>query len=224
MTRMLSARSQQAGSDCFRKGSDPSRTIHILPGSDPSPVRPGSDPMATPVGWRPRRTGQTLTEYALIIGVVLAAVTGMQTYIKRGIQSSLKVAADQIGDQQRGLQYEAGDRVGSVPGTTPTTPGTVLEQQSATRSYTRKDTAIREKEWGGSCSDTAQWTKGGNCKEYKATAPNAIDNGRIKKGDPIADRIDTVGALDPKNNPKLPRDLAPGSSSYSVVIHSRTDQ
>ena len=156
-----------------------------------------------------RAAGQTLTEYALIIGVVLAAVTGMQTYIKRGIQSSLKVAADQIGDQQRGLQYEAGDRVGSVPGTTPTTPGTVLDQQSSTRTYTNKNIAQREKDWGQHCSDLAKYTAGGNCKEYRAAD---------------ADTVKSVGALDPKIDRTLPPDLPPGSSSHSVVIQSRSDQ
>jgi Flp pilus assembly pilin Flp len=42
-------------------------------------------------------------EYAVLIGIVTAALVTMQTYIKRGVQAGIKVAADQIGDQRRGL-------------------------------------------------------------------------------------------------------------------------
>lgn len=48
-------------------------------------------------------------EYAVLVGIVLAAVLSMQVYLRRSIQASLKVAADQIGDQANGLRYESGD-------------------------------------------------------------------------------------------------------------------
>ena len=47
--------------------------------------------------------GQAIVEYAVLIGIVAAALVTMQTYIKRGIQAGIKVAADQIGDQSQGL-------------------------------------------------------------------------------------------------------------------------
>ena len=51
----------------------------------------------------PRR-GQSIIEYVILIGVVAAAVLGMQAYAKRGIQAGIKVAADRIGSQQEGLE------------------------------------------------------------------------------------------------------------------------
>lgn len=43
--------------------------------------------------------GQSIMEYTLIIGIVVAALIVMQVYIKRGIQAATKVAADQLSDQ-----------------------------------------------------------------------------------------------------------------------------
>lgn len=36
---------------------------------------------------RNRKEGQSTVEYALIIGVIVAALVGMQTYVKRGLQA-----------------------------------------------------------------------------------------------------------------------------------------
>lgn len=41
--------------------------------------------------------GQNLVEYTLILGVVAIALFSMQTYFKRGIQSVVKVVADDYG-------------------------------------------------------------------------------------------------------------------------------
>ena len=43
---------------------------------------------------RRKKTGQSTAEYAIVIGLVIAAVIGMQVYVKRGIQSKIKVYAD----------------------------------------------------------------------------------------------------------------------------------
>ena len=51
-----------------------------------------------------RLQGQSIIEYVILIGVVAAAVLGMQAYAKRGIQAGIKVAADRIGSQQEGLE------------------------------------------------------------------------------------------------------------------------
>lgn len=40
------------------------------------------------------RRGQSLSEYAVLIGVVAAAVVSMQLYVKRGVQAKLKVGVD----------------------------------------------------------------------------------------------------------------------------------
>lgn len=51
-----------------------------------------------------RARGQSITEYVILLGVVAAAVLGMQSYAKRGIQAGIKAAADRIGSQQQGLE------------------------------------------------------------------------------------------------------------------------
>lgn len=43
---------------------------------------------------RQLRKGQSTAEYAIVIGLVLAAVVGMQIYVKRGIQAKFKDASD----------------------------------------------------------------------------------------------------------------------------------
>lgn len=45
------------------------------------------------------RKAQSTLEYAILIGVVVAALIGMQTYIKRGYSGKLKESADQMGEQ-----------------------------------------------------------------------------------------------------------------------------
>ncbi len=45
------------------------------------------------------KKGQNLIEYGLILGIVTVALLGMQTYFKRGVQSVIKVVADDYGTQ-----------------------------------------------------------------------------------------------------------------------------
>ncbi len=83
---------------------------------------------------------QAVIEYAILIGIVTAAVVGMQVYARRGIQAGVKRAADQFSPfqpdpdgeraQEAGMRYEVGDREGSGK----LKPGTVLEQRSGSRS------------------------------------------------------------------------------------------
>jgi len=56
------------------------------------------------------RKAQTTAEYAILIGLVVAALVAMQTYVKRGLQGRMKDATDQVGLQNPSLnatpQYE----------------------------------------------------------------------------------------------------------------------
>ncbi len=45
------------------------------------------------------KRGQSTLEYALLIGVIVAALIAMQVYMKRGVQGKIRDATDQIGDQ-----------------------------------------------------------------------------------------------------------------------------
>ena len=43
-----------------------------------------------------KRRGQSTLEYALIIAVVVAALTAMSVYVQHSVQANLKVIEDQI--------------------------------------------------------------------------------------------------------------------------------
>lgn len=43
-----------------------------------------------------KRRGQSILEYAMIIAVVVAALTAMSVYVQRSVQANLKVIEDQI--------------------------------------------------------------------------------------------------------------------------------
>jgi len=51
-----------------------------------------------------RRRGQTILEYTIIVGIVAVLLSYMGTSIKRGVQSLVKVTADQVGSQQNADQ------------------------------------------------------------------------------------------------------------------------
>jgi Flp pilus assembly pilin Flp len=52
------------------------------------------------------KRAQSVTEYALIIAVVAAALLTMQTYFKRGVQSIAKISADQLGGFDSGISAD----------------------------------------------------------------------------------------------------------------------
>lgn len=43
------------------------------------------------------RTAQSLNEYAIVIAIITLSVMGINTYVKRGIQNTLKLTADDLG-------------------------------------------------------------------------------------------------------------------------------
>jgi hypothetical protein len=53
--------------------------------------------------------GQSILEYTVVLAVVAAAVAAMQLYFKRGVQSAIKVAADQVGTQEGGDSIDTSD-------------------------------------------------------------------------------------------------------------------
>lgn len=46
-----------------------------------------------------RNKAQTILEYAILIGVVVAGIMAMQVYLKRGLQGRIKSSADTMGEQ-----------------------------------------------------------------------------------------------------------------------------
>lgn len=49
--------------------------------------------------FRPNNKGQSLLEYAILLGVIVAGLLIMQAFIKRGYQGGLKESADKMGEQ-----------------------------------------------------------------------------------------------------------------------------
>ena len=52
------------------------------------------------------RRGQNTAEYAILIGLVVAAAIGMQTYVKRSLQGGIKFAVDKVATEEGTGQYE----------------------------------------------------------------------------------------------------------------------
>ena len=49
--------------------------------------------------FREKRKGQSILEYAILMGVIVAVVIAIQIYVKRAVHGNLKSRADQIGEQ-----------------------------------------------------------------------------------------------------------------------------
>jgi len=83
------------------------------------------------------RQGQAFVEYAILLGIVTAALLGMQLFAKRGLQAGIKNMADRLspqpGDttgelaQRDGIRYESRDRQNKVVAS-----GSVVSRQSRT--------------------------------------------------------------------------------------------
>lgn len=108
------------------------------------------------------RRGQTLSEYALLLVVVVAGVTAMQGFSKRGLQAAIKITTDRLspygaldphGEQAQadGMRYEAGDRTQSV-----LTAGATLARKSAMRTQADQQVQKRLMTGGGVQTDIHQ--------------------------------------------------------------------
>lgn len=49
-----------------------------------------------------KRKGQSIAEYAILIGIVSAAITAMNIYVKRGVQAGIRQSVDQMAVQEDG--------------------------------------------------------------------------------------------------------------------------
>jgi Flp pilus assembly pilin Flp len=99
--------------------------------------------------------GQAIVEYAIAVGLIVAAILGMQVYAKRGIQAGVKGAADQLSPfaddptgekaQLEGMRYESGERRNRATAA----PGGIDEKYSTVT--TRVDRTVNEQDGlGGS--------------------------------------------------------------------------
>ncbi len=75
------------------------------------------------------RNGQSILEYVLLLGVVVAAILIMQVWVKRGFQGGMKDAGDKMGDQ-----FSAGNT--SISKNTTMTGDQTITDETATKAGT----------------------------------------------------------------------------------------
>ena len=63
-----------------------------------------------------RRKGQSSLEYGIFIGVVAVAVTMMSLYFRRSVQAVVKIAADEIGSQKKGVVQDYAQQIRKAGG------------------------------------------------------------------------------------------------------------
>ncbi|MBU1124498.1 MAG: hypothetical protein KKC84_00555 [Candidatus Omnitrophica bacterium] len=92
---------------------------------------------------------QSMMEYAIVLGLISAALAAMQVYFRRNIQSVVKFASDQLGDQRKGgveydYRYEMKPREGSnVSATTFGTKAATIHQRGGV-TYDEDETTTQE--------------------------------------------------------------------------------
>ena len=110
---------------------------------------------------RTKRAGQAILEYVLFFGVVAAAIIGMQIFAKRGIQATLKAAADDMSPfpndgekaQIDGMKQDSGETIAGRGGQRRVKPGDVIARDSAVTTTERGDTRVGAVLGGGAFTD-----------------------------------------------------------------------
>ena len=101
-----------------------------------------SNKIASPKKQARNDTAQTLLEYLILIGIVTVVLFAMYHAVKRGIQSVIKISADQIGNQQRADQREpniSNAVIINALGEPVAVSGYLVESFSATRGMNQKE-------------------------------------------------------------------------------------
>ena len=110
---------------------------------------------------RTKRAGQAILEYVLLFGVVAAAIIGMQVFAKRGIQATLKAAADEMSPfpgnaekaQIEGMRQDSGEAIAGRGVQRRVKPGDVIARDSAVTSTERSDIRVGATLGGGAFTD-----------------------------------------------------------------------
>jgi len=116
------------------------------------------------------RRGQSVVEYTIIVGIITVVLYYMGTGIKRGVQTLVKVTADQVGNQQNADQ-DFND----------TQEGYLVCSTTDTQGYTHKQTT----ELGYiPVSGVPNYTSTVAYNDYSDTITNTITNGGFTPSQP----------------------------------------
>jgi len=115
-----------------------------------------------------RRHGQTIIEYTIIVGIITVVLYYMGTGIKRGVQSMVKVTADQVGVQNNADQDFADTQQGYMIGSNTVTQG----------SKNKNVSEVGYVPVSGNAVDIINTTE----SEYSDTITNTITNGGFSQG------------------------------------------
>ena len=99
------------------------------------------------------KRAQSIVEYSIILVIIAAALMGMQTYMKRGIQAAVKVSCDQLGPQEVTINS---NKQASTVSTTNATKSGSLRTQVFSGGTQEKTTSITDTTSGSSVSISTQ--------------------------------------------------------------------
>lgn len=86
---------------------DPSLTLRMTKKQNYDPVCESEPkPKAKMIRILRNKKAQSILEYAVLLGLAGIALSTMQVYFKRGIQSVIKVAADEVGGQKGSEEFD----------------------------------------------------------------------------------------------------------------------
>jgi len=110
------------------------------------------------------RCGQTILEYTMLIGIITVVLFYMGTGIKRGVQSLVKVTADQMGNQQNSDQDFNDTMTGYMEGS-----------NAATEEVNNKEAV--ETGWRNETTGAPYYVSSTLVNEYSETVTNTTTNG-----------------------------------------------
>ena len=120
------------------------------------------------------RRGQSILEYTIIVGIVTAVLYYMGTGIKRGVQSLVKVTADQVGNQQNSDQDFNDTQQGYMEGSNSMT------QESKNKQVT--ESGYIPAGSNAEFYNAEVYTENTSFNESTDTQTNAITNGGFTQG------------------------------------------
>lgn len=110
------------------------------------------------------RRGQSILEYTILVGILSVVLYYMGTSIKRGVQSLVKITADQVGNQDNADQDFNDTQTGYMQGSNSETNENRFRQ-------------VNEVGYISNITNTAVYFENTSFNEYTDTVTNTITNG-----------------------------------------------